>query len=593
MSNQQPPAVSDDVAKLDAARKIARKLLKALGVTKVIVVDDQAVPGPELLISVWRDNPKRAPVPQDRGWDELDPSEWAAQVRSWFESEQDDDQRRELHRRALKKLEHEVRSLDLDVLQQLIGPDKTTMLLPNEWRDNGIQLIQDAGGPAKALVLFDLNLGMSSPRGGFELMRGYLQTHDDAKAAIFTDQATPDQELDEVHRLTENCTEIRPRTLLASKENLTAAGAERFLNVLRLTASAPAIVRIRDEFLARFAEHHDIACERLVEIPPRVLEDIVFRSSHEEGAWELDTMLRLIALFHHEAMRNDLKSTAGPHGLQALLSDARVLVDACFLAHPPSLAVARNIMSSERWPLIGYVNELGLPLANGDVFEIDDRNYILMCQPCDLILRKTGRRKARWSVTLLGLSTSEIQAAEGEEAGQTPTLAEPVAEANRHHHGLPPGFGDTVSGPVMTFSPWYDVDPFVLDLCTFDPDGRARIDTSAPPRIAALTDGISARRDDIVKGVKARLKMIHDCAELPDDARRRIVRQILAVDPAHLISYVPQATGTQRLAYACKRVGRLAAPYADAALTALSAERAREAHEHDLDSLGDRARLSA
>jgi hypothetical protein len=49
----------------------------------------------------------------------------------------------------------------------------------------------------------------------------------------------------------------------------------------------------------------------------------------------------------------------------------------------------------------------------------------------------------------------------------------------------------------------------------------------------------------------------------------------------------------QRLAYRCKRVGRLAPPFADAALTALASERAREAHEHDLDRFGNPAASSS
>lgn len=582
MSDADTGTVAGNLARLTEARKVANKLLGALDVKKVIVVDDECVPSADAFIAAYRDNPAKAPqTPQDRGWEQLDPDEWAAQVRSWFEGELDPGARRKLQKRALKALaKREVRPSDLELLQQLIGPDVTTMLLPEEWRDQGAALIQRAGGADKALVLFDLNLGPNMAIAGFDLLRKYLQANANAKAAIFTDKVTPDEELEEVDRLTESCPDIRPRTLLASKANLTPAHAVQFLNILRLTASAPAIIEIRDKFLTGSGNHHARGRKRLSELHPRVLEDIVFRSSHEEGAWELDTMLRVIAIFQHEAMRDDLDHTAGAGGLRELVSDARKLVNACFVAHPPSIAAAQDIMTSERWPQVGYINELGLPLANGDVFEIAGSSYILMCQPCDLILRKDGRRKASSSVTLLAVSAEETP---------TETSAEPPPpDGSRHSHVLPPGFADVTRELVMTFSPWCDVDPFVLDLCTFASDGVARIDLSDGPAIMPLTAGVASRYDDVVETVTQRLEMVEDCAGLDLPARARVVRRILAVDAAGLISHVEDDTDPRRLSYDCRRVARLSAPYADAALTALSAERAREAHQHNLDRLGER-----
>lgn len=582
MSDADTGTVAGDLARLTEAHKVANKLLGALDVKKVIVVDDDCVPSADAYIAAYRDKPAKAPqAPQDRGWEQLDRDEWAAQVRSWFEAELEAGARRNLQKRALKALaKREVRPSDLELLQQLIGPDVTTMLLPEEWHDQGAALIQRAGGADKALVLFDLNLGPNMAVAGFDLLRKYLQANANAKAAIFTDKVTPDEELEEVDRLTENCPDIRPRTLLASKANLTPAHAVQFLNILRLTASAPAIIEIRDKFLTGSDNHHARGRERLSKLHPRVLEDIVFRSSHEEGAWELDTMLRLIAIFQHEAMRDDLDHTAGAGGLRELVSDARKLVNACFVAHPPSIAAAQDIMTSERWPQVRYINELGLPLANGDVFEIAGNSYILMCQPCDLILRKGGRRKASSSVTLLAVTADETP---------TETSAEPPPpDGSRHSHVLPPGFADVTCELVMTFSPWCDVDPFVLDLCTFASDGVARIDLSDGPAIMPLTAGVASRYDDVVETVTQRLEMVEDCAGLDLPARARVVRRILAVDAAGLISHVEDNTGPRRLSYDCRRVARLSAPYADAALTALSAERAREAHQHNLDRLGER-----
>jgi hypothetical protein len=577
-------------SEFESARKAAKKLLNTLEIERVWVIDDHAIPGPEAFLAAYQSSREKAPLPAgDIAWAELDDDEWRHEVRSWFD-ELDDSERRKVNRKALKALGTEpLSSVDLDLLQQLLGVDTTTLLHPDEWDEQRDQLIDQVGDPKKVLVLFDRNLGPGRPNGGVTYLKRYLAGNSAARAAILTDTVTPDEELSEVKTLTGSDEEIYPRTLLSSKKNLTVSGAMAFLNLLRLTANAPNLDAMRTRFLDSFDEHHVAAKARLTGLNARILEDIVMRSSQAEGAWELDTLLRLMALFQDDAMRESLRDEGEDGGVRSLLALARRLVDMCFVEHPPSVAEAKKIMAGERWARIDYVNELGLPLANGDVFTIANRSYILMCQPCDLMLRSNGRRRASSTVTLLPLEPKG-SAVDGESSSaEQERSPASVLENKRRYHDLPFGLaGEPPEGIAMVFAPWFDVETFVLDLCTFRVDGNALLETDgqgAAPE--PLTPGVRARRSQVVKEAVQKLKLVGECAALDDEPRRKLTAELLSPDHAGLIKPNLRKVRATQLAYDCQRVARLASPFAEAALTALTAERAREAHEHDLDKFGN------
>ena len=553
---------------------MARKLLAALGIDKTIVVDDQAVPGPENMLAAYADTPEKTPLGKDVAWEELDEAAWRQQARTLFEA-LDNDEKRKVNRRALARLKMtRVGHSDLDLLCQLLGVQQTTLLLPEEWEAKHAELTAVEGAPDSLLVLFDRNLGTGRANAGVTLLATYLTQNEGARAALLTDTIEPDQEISRVDEITRDTPEIRERTLLASKKNLTVTGALEFLNVMRLTANVPTLIEVRDRFLKAMADHHASAEQQFAKLQPRVLEDIVFRSSYTEGAWEFDTLLRLITLFQEQAMREALGAGTGP--IPALLAKTRTLIEHGYPDYPPSVAEARRIMATERWIFSAYINPLGLPLANGDVFTVDKKHYILMCQPCDLALRSDGRRKAASTVTLLELKQRETMA--------------PELSNERRYHDLPRGFEhEPQDGYAMIFSPWFDIDVTALDLCTFRADGRASIDLTADEETlpAPLTDGVCARRKRVRELLRDQLALAAACASLDGGQGPRAMSELLRADRAGLLPPVLAQTDANRLTYGARRVGRLAPSFADAALTALASERAREAHEHELDRFGN------
>ena len=42
-----------------------------------------------------------------------------------------------------------------------------------------------------------------------------------------------------------------------------------------------------------------------------------------------------------------------------------------------------------------YINGILSQISNGDIFKINDKYYMLICQPCNLALRGNGSRNAK------------------------------------------------------------------------------------------------------------------------------------------------------------------------------------------------------
>lgn len=579
-----PPPVTDDSVRderkrqLKAARKQARELLALMEIDSVVVVDDEARLDASLYLAAFVHDRERAHgLPDDYDWDAMDDPQWREQIRLWFESLDKDQQGKE-YNRALSHIQRYgdvAAPIDLAFLRQLLEDIQLHLLQPEEWEAQR----EDLTGGDKAervLVLFDRNLGEGRAEEGITLLANYLQGTAEARAAVLTTEVEPDEEVTRLAEFTASCPEVRDRTLLASKGRLTLEKSASFLNLLRLTANLPALHGLRDGFLAQADSYHDAGRKTLEAIPVQVLEDVVFRSSLSEGAWEIDTLSRVLALLTQDAARKAMPENAPAPDM---LARVRKLAGACVVTHEPSLERARTIMAGERWTPIEYVNALGLPLANGDVFRFANRLWILMCQPCDLIVRnKEGARKARNSVTLLPLELRKHAKSRDEsEDGMN----------RRRYHDLPFGFAD-VEGRnlLMNFAPWLDVRVEVLDLCAFNSKGIAEYDRNAngsrpeplTPGLKKLRAGLDAKAEDTLAIVR-RLRRLKNPEEL--------LARVLAVEPSGVLAPDVPGTTTTVLRYHCERVARLSAPYADAALTALSAERAREAHEHDLDRFGN------
>jgi len=316
----EPPAAAaggppDTPSRLDAAREVTAALLNAIEITRVILVDDQAGPRQEpvrtaLAAGKTIDIPGAGTPPADASVVEL--SDW---LREHWE-ELDSNQRRAVYSEALRAVADDPTYTATDpelpsfeVLSYVMA-DRLAMVTPDEWADEQDELIGD-GPDDGVLVLFDLVLG-GEREGGMNLLRDLRSRRPEMLGAIITSSVDANRELETQARLAKDHDVAPDSLLLSSKEHLTREGCMRFVDLLRITANSRRLHALRDH-VAETAEHYgQQARRRLAEFDDRVLEDIVFRSSHVEGAWEVDSLLRVLNILQREASRTGQLDRGGP-----------------------------------------------------------------------------------------------------------------------------------------------------------------------------------------------------------------------------------------------------------------------------------------
>ena len=127
----------------------------------------------------------------------------------------------------------------------------------------------------------------------------------------------------------------------------------------------------------------------LKEIDPATFDRMVIANSKEEGCWEFDFLSRIIQVYLNRGIKTEMKS---------LFSDFQKETNSLrdFHDDTQSEIVNKDILESiekdEAYDDIVYINSVYSAVSNGDIFQIGNKHYILLGQPCNLSIRKDGKR---------------------------------------------------------------------------------------------------------------------------------------------------------------------------------------------------------
>ena len=149
--------------------------------------------------------------------------------------------------------------------------------------------------------------------------------------------------------------------------------------------------------------------EELGKIYPPEFKQVVIDSSMKEGSRETDTLLRLIhIIFNRELYRTLADDQEKINKINSNVDYIKE-IDAVSakllkkeLENPRyDTIVVSKLFQDENFIPADVVNRLLLPLQNGDVFCVNDKDYyVLLCQPCNISIRNGGKRSTdisfRW-----------------------------------------------------------------------------------------------------------------------------------------------------------------------------------------------------
>lgn len=180
------------------------------------------------------------------------------------------------------------------------------------------------------------------------------------------------------------------------------------------------------------------------------INNVIFLGSKNEGISPIDTLQRLMMII----LRDDLiiKLSDSYDTIAKLVYDYTELCSWCSIdkRDPNDFERIVNIRKSECY--YQNINKMYSPVSYGDIFEINNKPYILISQSCNLVIRADGHRNAQCA------TLAEI------EYGQSPS------ESNYEL-----SYFDTKKKVHISFNKTINVDFSVLDLCCLNDTGDLKL----------------------------------------------------------------------------------------------------------------------
>jgi hypothetical protein len=354
-------------------------------------------------------------------------------------------------------------------LADIIGSDRLVTMRPSQWPETKQKIMQE-NSASKTLLLFDQDLANEGgPTGGMVLAQDVLaDTGMDNRVmcGLLTHTATIENQHEKWAELAKPPLD-QDRFIVVAKGWLSRdpLGFARMLKMVALLPDCRAMKLKCKELLdqANKKAHEDID-----KIHINDFDSMVFRASKQEGLWEPDMLFRLFGIYHRSAVRQ-LAYTDDP--LQRISARLRSVSEIPTDSSTSIPLTTWKVQREELYDSGAYLNELHLPIEIGDIFAKTDaqseKYYILLGQPCDLMVRTEGKRMPEVSDVML----AEIFTAD---------------EAKQHSVLLPHFSNDDPKKKFyVRLRPVNFLNPCVLDLCVYNKDGVSRInvDEDSPPNV--------------------------------------------------------------------------------------------------------------
>lgn len=454
-----------------------------------------------------------------------------------------------------------------------------------EWQERGEQVLQSARPDSRVLLLVDErnDLEPAIDLDGHKLLANVLARGDRAQnidAVVVTSNCVPETELDESHTVYEaisallKARDIDPsfkKIFVLSKDRLEQAdlkGSFVFhLNRIEASRLSIALADATKEVLGKALSD---SLDWLKQVPLMEFHNSIFVTARNEGAAEIDTLVRLASIRQRAALEKLLRED---QQVQKYIEAMRRFDSDEFGGPLPSASnsALRKLREEEFERPSDHINLLRAPLACGDVFEIrtgvGERQVVvhamLLVNPCDLMLRNDGTRKL---TTGLLVQVRKIPNTEADQIVQQERASSPLL------YRLSTGKQGDDYAYLFTNSKIEAMPLAVLDLCWTNERGAAEL---IPSEILAAWNALSPAQ-------KARVNTLVGRAASANFMRVELWNSELIpilTDDAPVDVNGQQAD--KRVIYSAKRIWRLAPEFAAASLSALSQALARPAFGHD------------
>ncbi len=462
------------------------------------------------------------------------------------------------------------------ILEELIDEEKLSTLSFQEWKLKKDDILKSSE-ETTTLILFDQDL---SEDGGMKTEGMAIISNIMASAAaetIFCGLLTHTVTIDNQHQAWEDQakqhTVDKDRFVLISKSWL-SQDPVGFARMLKLVALSPNCKLLKDKMADLLHRATDVAKKRVGEITVFDFDHIVCRAAQAEGIWEPDMLFRLFGIFHRtEAMKEACSTREIEKIAYHLRSVSHIPTD----SESSPVLTTWKIQQEEMYDSSEYINKLHLPIDIGDIFKKinseSSKSYILLSQPCNLMIRSSGKREPETKEVILAEIVQDLE-----------TKTDMDIEL--------PYFGeDPKQCHYVRLGRVHSVKLCVLDLCVYDKMGRAVFDLGATcPKglIPAWSKRFERSKRDM-KRIVIRYNLLRECKTDPPDKKQlkrkyELINGIVSTLSSEGLfkATFSQTGGSERIEFNCQRMRRLSRPRATALLAQYAACISRPAFERDL-----------
>lgn len=455
---------------------------------------------------------------------------------------------------------------NMHILGSLISTEKLHTLSLQEWEEQRDSLLLESKSQ-KTLFLFDQDMG--NQKDGIRLISGLLagKANQGIICGLLTHTVQP-EDLPEAKDILSDENDIskenRDRFMVIPKRHL-PGNPILFAQIMKLLALSLDFSNLKKSAKKIYEESLQKASDDIEKISIYDLDHIIFHTTEHEGLWEPDMLFRLFSLFQRLKARELAYET---NDLEALTQKLRIVSQ---IPTPIKDQFKSNVWELQRNELYDqsvFINKNHLPLELGDIFQKAnatpyDKHYILLVQPCDLMVRKDGKR----AFDIHHLTLAEIQLI------PDATFKGKTKKQQSFYEELEYFDVDNKNKWYVRLNNAHHVWACILDLCVFNSDGHARLilDANAPDQLRP-------------SWTKRFLEVKKHLSKIRNRIEKKIVNKNQYVDfiTDSLFKCSYTKTGvTETVEFDCKRVCRLSKERAFGLLMAYTSILGRPGYDKD------------
>ena len=288
--------------------------------------------------------------------------------------------------------------------------------------------------------------------------------------------------------------------------------------------------------------------EEFGKIMPLEFKQIVIDSSHEEGCREIDTLLRLIHILFEREIQTALAGSESR--LREFGDNVKAIKDIDLIVSKKlqkeiqgnryDVKAVNKFFLDETFIPGPVINQLLMPLQNGDVFCVnDEKYYVLLCQPCTISLRTGGKRGGNGIGYFVPLEESTAESSIGKDIDKllVKTGDDEIEKAKaklkeKIHEKLQAaaqGYSYKVKCPInekylcAIINKYTPIYLSLLDFCTFSEDGQVIINKECSTN---LHENQRLLNENNIKIFKASLNLEHFVEGLNADCHLVVKRKV-------------------------------------------------------------------